>query len=167
VRNIIILGFALILLSAAPAFALVGPGQPLAKITLPDTAGKEHRLADLVKDKVALIVYWSLTCTHCRVEMPKLLALGRSYQGNPFVLLTVNTDGKAMIPAVKTYAAQADLPRPWLMDLGPDDSLPLADAYDLIATPAVLVLDKDGKLVLAQELKPNMDEMKKAIRSAF
>ncbi len=166
-RHIIILGLALILLSAVPAFALVGPGQPLADITLPDTAGKEHRLADLVKDKVALIVYWSVTCAHCRVDMPKLLALGRSYQGNPFVLLTVNTDGKAMTPAVKAYAAQGGLPRPWLMDLGPNDSLPLADAYDLIATPAVLVLDKSGKLVLAQELKPNLDEVKKAIRRAF
>ncbi|MCF8034529.1 MAG: TlpA family protein disulfide reductase [Desulfarculaceae bacterium] len=163
----IILALLVSLLAAAPAAALVGPGQPLVEVTLPDTDGKDHRLADLVKDKVALIVYWSVTCPHCRIDMPKLLSLGRSFQGNPFVLLTVNTDGKAMTPAVKAYAAQSGLPQPWLMDLGPKDSLPLADAYDLIATPAVLVLDKHGKLLLAQELKPDLAQIKKAIRSGF
>jgi len=167
VRNIIICSLMLTLLAAVPAAALKGPGVPLANITLPDTAGNQHRLADLVKDKVALVVYWSVTCPHCRVDMPKLLALGRAYQGNPFVLLTVNTDGKAMTPAVKAYAAQSGLPQPWLMDMGLEDSMPLADAYDLIATPAVLVLDKSGKLVLAQELKPDLKQVKQAIRSGF
>ncbi|MCB2225571.1 MAG: TlpA family protein disulfide reductase [Desulfarculaceae bacterium] len=163
----IILALAISLLAAAPAAALVGPGEPLKDVTMPDTSGQNHSLADLVKGKVALIVYWSVTCPHCRIEMPKLLSLGRSFEGNPFVLLTVNTDGKAMTPAVKAYAAQSGLPQPWLMDTGPKDTLPLADAYDLIATPAVLVLDKDGKLVLAQELKPDLGQVKKAIRSGF
>jgi peroxiredoxin len=167
VRFLILTGLILTLLAAAPAAALVGPGAPLAHITLPDTQGGEHQLAELVKDKVALIVYWSITCPHCRVEIPKLLALGRAYQGNPFVMLFVSTDGKAMAPAVSAYARRAGLPQPWLLDLGPGDSLPLADAYDLIATPGVLVLDKSGKLVLAQELKPDLKQVKQAIRSGF
>ena len=166
-RKFIILGLILSLFTAAPAAALVGPGAPLAKVTLPDAMGGERQLADLVKDKVALIIYWSVTCPHCRADIPKLLNLGRAFEGNPFVMLSVNTDGKAMTPAVRAYAKQAGLPQPWLMDLGQGDAMPLADAYDLIATPAVLVLDKDGKLVLAQELKPDLDQVKKAIRSSF
>ncbi|MCB2193538.1 MAG: TlpA family protein disulfide reductase [Deltaproteobacteria bacterium] len=152
---------------ATPAAALVGPGEPLADLTLPDTQGNKHRLADLVQDKAAVIVYWSVSCPHCRTEIPHMLSLAKELQGNPMVMLFVNTDGKAMTPAVKAYAQREGLPKPWLMDLGPGDSLPLADAYDLIATPAVLVLDKKGTLLLAQELKPDMKMIKQALRNAL
>ena len=163
---ICILALALILV-AAPALALVGPGQPLPDLTLPDADGRPHKLAELVQDKVALVVYWSLSCPHCRQEIPLILAQTKKLQGNPFVLLFVNTDGKAMAPAVKAYAQREGMPGPILMDLGPDDTLPLADAYDIIATPGVLVLDPTGKLVLAQELKPDLGQVMQAVRDSF
>ncbi|MBU1276935.1 MAG: TlpA family protein disulfide reductase [Proteobacteria bacterium] len=163
----VILSLIIALCLAVPAAALVGPGAPLAQITLPDTQGAQHRLADLVKDKAAVIVYWSVSCPHCRTEIPHLLSLAQSLEGNPLVMLFVNTDGKAMTPAVKGYAQREGLPQPWLMDMGPKDSLPLADAYDVIGTPAVLVLDKTGKLLLAQELKPDLAKVKAALREAF
>ncbi|MCF8048323.1 MAG: TlpA family protein disulfide reductase [Desulfarculaceae bacterium] len=157
----------LVLCLAAPALALVGPGQPLVDITLPDSQGNKHRLADLVRGKAAVIVYWSVSCPHCRTEIPRLLSMAQSLEGNPMVMLFVNVDGKAMAPAVKAYAKQEGLPQPWLMDMGPNDSLPMADAYDIIGTPAVLVLDKSGKLLLAQELKPDLKQVKEALRDAF
>lgn len=162
-----VLSLIIVLCLAAPAAALVGPGVPLPGLTLPDTQGSPHRLAELVKGKAAVLVYWSVSCPHCRVEIPHLLSLAQSLEGNPLVMLFVNTDGKAMTPAVKAYAQREGLPQPWLMDLGPKDSLPLADAYDIIGTPAVLVLDKSGKLLLAQELKPNLEQIKAALREAF
>lgn len=163
-----VLALVLALLLGAPAArALVRPGKALPAITLPDTAGQKHRLADLVRDKVALIVYWSVTCPHCRREIPEILRLVRPLEGNPLAVLFVNTDGVAMTPVVQAYAQQAGLPRPWLMDVGPNDSLPLADAYDLIATPGVLVLDRKGVLVLAQELKPDLKQVRQAIVSSF
>ena len=145
----------------------MGPGKPLADITLPDAQGGEHRLADLVRGKAAVIVYWSVSCPHCRTEIPQLLSMAQSLEGNPMVMLFVNVDGKAMTPAVKAYAHREGLPKPWLMDMGPEDSLPMADAYDIIGTPAVLVLDKSGKLLLAQELKSDLVQIKAALRDAF
>jgi thiol-disulfide isomerase/thioredoxin len=167
VRIRAIVSLLMVLCLATPALALVGPGAPLANITLPDAQGNQHRLADLVKDKAAVIVYWSVSCPHCRIEIPRLLALNKELEGNPLVMLFVNADGKAMTPAVKAYAQQEGLPQPWLMDMGPNDSVPLADAYDLIATPAVLVLDKKGTLLLAQEIKPDLKQVKQALRNAF
>ncbi len=162
-----ILSLIIILCLVTPATALVGPGTPLPDLILPDAQGDNYRLADLVKGKAAVIVYWSVSCPHCRTEIPNLLSLAQSLEGNPLVMLFVNTDGKAMAPAVKAYAQREGIPQPWLMDLGPKDSQPLADTYDLVATPGVLVLDKTGKLVLAQELKPNLEKVKAALREAF
>jgi len=167
VRICAVVSLILVLCLAAPALALVGPGKPLADLTLPDTEGAKHSLAELVKGKAAVIVYWSVSCPHCRTEIPHLLSMAQSLEGNPMVMLFVNVDGKAMTPAVKAYAQREGLPQPWLMDMGPNDSLPMADAYDIIGTPAVLVLDKSGKLLLSQELKPDLKKIKDALRDAF
>ncbi len=161
------LAMALALLAAAPALALEKPGKPLPAMTLPDTAGQSHDLQALAKDKVAMVVYWSVTCPHCQQEMPTLLSLARRLEGNPFVLILINTDGQAMAKVVQAYALENHLPGPLLMDIGPKDSLPFADAFDIVATPGVLVFDRAGKLVQAQELAVDMDKLQKAIESAF
>lgn len=167
-KKALALSLTLALISAAPAaLALVGPGQAMPQISLPDTQGKLYSLNQLSKDKVALIVYWSVSCPHCRAEIPGILSLARRLEGNPLVVLFVNTDGKAMAPAVEAFAQQEGIPAPWLQDLGPDDAMPLADAYDLIATPAVLVINPQGVLVLAQELKPDLKQVKRAITDSF
>ncbi len=154
-------------LSAAPSAALVEIGTPLPRLSLPDTAGRSHQLAGLVKGKVAVMVYWSVSCPHCRREMPKLLELNRQMAGNPMVMIMVNSDGPAMARAVAKYAEIYRLPRPVLLDQGPKDSVPFAEAYDLVVTPTVLVLDKEGKLVQAQEQKIDMHQLIGAIERGF
>lgn len=158
---------ALALLAAAPALSLEKPGKPLPALTLPDASGQSRDLPAMVKDKVALVVYWSVTCPHCQREMPHLLQLAKRLEGNPFVLILINTDGQTMAKVVEAYAQEHHLPRPLLMDVGPKDSLPFADAFDIVATPGVLVFDRTGKLVQAQELSVDMNKLQKAIDSAF
>lgn len=164
---ILALALGLFTLAAQPAPALVKPGKALPAMTLPDAAAQSHDLAALTKDKVALVVYWSVTCPHCQREMPGLLALAKRLEGNPFVLVLINTDGQAMAKVVQGYAAEHRLPPPHIMDIGPGDSLPFADAFDIVATPGVLVFDRAGKLAHAQELTVDMDKLQKAIESAF
>jgi len=152
---------------ATPAAALVKIGTPLPALSLPDTTGKAHQLSQLVKDKVAVLVYWSVSCPHCRREMPKLLELNRQMAGNPLVMVMVNSDGPAMNQAVAKYAEIYQLPRPVLLDQGPKDTVPFAEAFDLVVTPTVLVLDKTGKLIQAQEQSIDMAKLMRAIEQGF
>lgn len=162
-----LLGCLLLLAASSLAQALVAPGLVMPAMSLPDTKGGQHDLAQMVKGKVALMVYWSVSCPHCREEMPHLMALAKRFAGNPFVLVLVNTDGLAMSPAVEAYAAEQRLPGPLLMDAGPKDTLPFAELFDIVATPGVLVLDRSGKLTLSQELRVDMDKVGKAIEAGF
>jgi len=164
---VIALALGLLALGSTTGQALVKPGNPLPALTLPDAAGGPHDLKAMTEGKVALVVYWSVTCPHCQREMPHLLAMAKRLEGNPFVLLLINTDGQAMAKVVEGYAAEHRLPGPLLMDLGPQDSLPFADAFDILATPGVLVFDRGGKLAYAQELTVDMDKLQKAIETAF
>lgn len=152
---------------AAPAAALSKPGPMMPPLTLPDTQGQMVNLPELSKGKVTLLVYWSISCPHCREQLPKLQAMAKRFQGNPFLFLLVNTDGQAMSAAVTAYAAEHRLPGPLVLDAGPKDTLPLADFFDIVATPGVLVFDKTGKLVFAQELQVDMNLVSQAIESSF
>jgi thiol-disulfide isomerase/thioredoxin len=154
-------------LLASPAAALSKPGAMMPPLILPDTQGQMINLPELSKGKVTLLVYWSISCPHCREQLPKLQALAKRFQGNPFLFLLVNTDGQAMASAVSAYAAEHHLPGPLVLDVGPKDTLPLADFFDIVATPGALVFDKTGKLVFAQELQIDMAQASQAIESSF
>ncbi len=158
---------ALLALAAPDALALAKPGQPMPAMKLPDANGQIHDLQAMTQGKVALVVYWSVSCPHCQREMPHLLALAKRLEGNPFTMLLINTDGQAMGPAVAAYAVEHRLPGPLLMDVGPGDSVPFAEFFDIIATPGVLVFDRAGKLALAQELAVDLDGVRRAIEAAF
>ncbi|MGD8563160.1 MAG: TlpA disulfide reductase family protein [Desulfarculaceae bacterium] len=165
----ILLSAALILICglSLPAGSLVKPGVKLPPLELPDTGGQRHALADLTKDKVSVLVYWSISCPDCKREMPRLLALGRRLTGNPFIMLLINSDGPDMVEAARTYAQGYNMPEPVLRDEGPNDSLPLADVFDIKGTPTVLVLDKKGVLIQAQQIKIDMPKLTQAIEAAF
>lgn len=156
-----------LLLPVSGAQALVKPGKAMPPMSLPDAAGQTHDLKARVKDKVALVIYWSVSCPHCQKEMPQLLALAKRLEGNPFTLLLINTDGLAMAPVVQAYAAEHKLPAPHIMDAGPQDSVPFADAFDIIATPGVLVFDRGGRLAYISELAVDYQALQQAIDKAF
>ncbi len=154
-------------LAPAPAGALVATGINLPDISLPDLQGQKHSLKKLAQDKVLLLVYWSVTCPHCRRELPRLVQLEKRLRGNPFRLLTVNRDGQAMAPAAQALAQELELPEPVLLDLGPDDSQPLGQRLDIVATPTVLVFDRQGVLVHTQEIEVDFTRLEQAIATAF
>lgn len=155
------------LASASLAGALAKPGTELPDISLPDPAGNPHALKDLTKGKVAVLVYWSLTCPHCRQEMPDLIKLSRQLDGNPFVMLMINDDGPAMAPAAAAYAKDLGLPEPTLLDQGEGDGSPLGQALDIVGTPTVLVFTPGGKLVHSQEATLDLAKLKSAVQNAF
>ncbi len=166
-RLALILALAATLALAAPALALVETGTFLPALALPDLDGQEQDIKALAKDKVAVLIYWSLSCPLCRKQMPEFMALYKRLAGNPFALIMINGDGPAMTPAAKEYAGQYSMPAPVLLDAGPDDSMPLGEKLDVIATPTVLVYNAKGVLVHAQELKVDLSKLNQAVDEAL
>ena len=72
-----------------------------------------------------------------------------------------------MAKAAKKMADDFQMPAPCLIDSGPKDTMPAADAFDVVATPTIMVYGKDGKLIQAQELTVDMDQLKQAVTGAF
>ncbi|MDR1398194.1 MAG: TlpA family protein disulfide reductase [Desulfarculales bacterium] len=149
--KIIVLSALILLCFALPLHALVQPPASVPEISLPDTDNNQHSLPEVIKGKVAMVVYWSLTCPHCQQMMPHFLFLNKRLTGNNFIMVFINSDGMSMAEAVANFAAAQKMPGPWLVDEGPDDSMPLAQALDIVATPGAFLYDTAGNLVLSQE----------------
>ena len=163
----IVTAMLLILCCALPALALPPAGSALPALKLPDASGETVDLAQAAKGKVTVLVYWSISCPHCRAEMPHLMDMNRELSGNPFAMLMINGDTPDMARAAKKMAEDYKMPAPCLIDAGPDDTMPAADAFDVVATPTILVYGKDGKLIQAQELTVDMAKLKEAVTAAF
>lgn len=164
---IILAALVLVAALALPAGALVKPGVQVKDLRLPDSQGASQQLGQLIKGKVAMIIYWSLSCPHCQREIPRLMRLARRFNGNPFVVITVNADGVEMAQAINAYAKQQRIPGPYLIDAGPGDSLPFADFFDLYTTPSIMVVDRRGRVTFADEAEVDMDALIKAVQAAF
>ena len=157
----------LVLCCSLPAWALPPIGSALPALNLPDASGRVLDLTAATKGKVSVLVYWSISCPHCRAEMPHLMQMNRELGGNPFVMLMINGDSPDMARAAKKMAEDFKMPDPCLIDSGPGDTMPAADAFDVVATPTILVYGKDGKLIHAQELAVEMGKLKEAVTGAF
>jgi thiol-disulfide isomerase/thioredoxin len=140
--------------------ALAPVGTDLKALELPDTGGARHQLADMAAGKVTVLVYWSLSCPDCQRELPYLSRMYKDYQGKPLALILVNADGSEMAIAAQGYARKLGLPGPYLIDSGPNDTLPFAAAYDLFTTPTSLLFDSQGKLVQVQEIDLDRNKLK-------
>lgn len=166
-RFILVLTLAAVMAFTAPALGLVKTGTNLPALTLPDLDGGQQDLAALTKGKVTVLLYWSVSCPLCRKQMPEFMAMNKRLTGNPFVMVPINGDGPAMKPAAKAYAQQYAMPVPVLLDTGPNDSMPLGEKLDVIATPTVLVYDAKGVLVHAQELEVDIAKLNQAVDKAL
>ena len=163
-KKIALLILAILLVNGAPAQALTAPGASIPRLSLPDTQGVQRFLPELMADKVTLLVYWSLTCSHCQKAVPQLLTINNSLAGmNNFRMLFVNCDGLYMAEATEEVSRMQNMPTPWLIDEGVDDSMPLLLALDISMSPSIFLYDVNGTLVRAQQSQFNYEELQQAI----
>ena len=109
--------------------------------------GKPFKLS-LLKGKVVLVMFWSTSCAVCRDKMPELRENYAGWNGKPFELVAVNTDGSrqdfmdyeriiaSTVPARQRFVQLWTGESGYLDSFGKHGQLP--DAF---------LIDKTGKLV--------------------
>lgn len=143
-------------------------GDPAPQFALEDVEGKPFDLSKAVSEKVHLLVFWSIFCEPCGEEMPLIEKLYQEYKGKGLEVLGISMDGEPMKKSVQGMARQKGYTfRQFIDKLAQDESFMVADPYGVAGTPTLYLLDRTGKIVLAEVGRTSREALEGAVKKAL
>lgn len=130
-------------------------GLPAPILVLNDMDDKRFALHNM-KATFTFIAFWDPTCSHCKVEIPKLDSMyNASWINNDVKLIAVNINNKEKA-AWKEFIKEHQLNK-WINAYQTDEDLnrelkegkptTIRQLYDVYKTPTFYLLDKDKKII--------------------
>jgi thiol-disulfide isomerase/thioredoxin len=160
---------ATLLLATASARAvesdLLPLGSPAPAFEAVDTEGKAFTLAEAIKEKPVLLVFWSLFCGTCREELPILEQEKPKYDAQ-VQIVTVNLDEAPRAKTVKGFAKQQGFSFRMLLNKVDGREFQIDQAFKIKATPALYLVKKDGTIAYGHYGALNPDELADVIAKA-
>jgi cytochrome c biogenesis protein CcmG/thiol:disulfide interchange protein DsbE len=104
-----------------------------------DSVPREKRLADH-RGQVVLVNVWATWCLPCRVEMPSIEALHKSYAPRGFKVLAVSIDDPGHAETIRRFVDQYKL----TFEVLHDPEKKIVDLYDISGYPETFVIGRDG-----------------------
>ncbi len=121
------------------------PGTVLPAIALPDSTGRRVDLKALPAEQY-VVVFYSAACPHCRTMIPKLKELynARKTKATEVIAVSLDNNRDEWLGFVREQRPS------WLSvsDLLGWNS-PLVDGYRLYATPTMVVVDREMRMIAA------------------
>jgi len=111
---------------------------PAPELTLTDTQGVSHSLADYL-GQVVLVNLWATWCPPCKEEMPTLQAFYDKYEGNGFVTIAIN-DGDPTADVLQ-FVKDYELTFPVWLD---PTYIATEQAFKTLNLPSSFVIDREG-----------------------
>lgn len=135
-----------------PKTTVVAPPKPTSLVVEGETLDKKAFQLSGMKDKVALVMFWSTNCPVCRDQMPELRENIQGWANKPFELILVNTD-KNLKDVADYYAVLKQVvpfkqrfTQLWVGDANYKDSIN-AKQIPIKQLPVTFLIDKSGKVV--------------------
>ena len=113
--------------------------QPATDFTLKSLDGKNLKLSEYAGN-VVMLNFWASWCGPCRKEMPLLNDLHKRYEPLGFVVLGVNVEQEHEL--AKAFLKETPVDFPILLDA----SNKVSQAYQVIAMPTTIMIDREGKV---------------------
>ena len=117
---------------------VVKPGEPAPNFQLRDMNGRIMSLSDL-RGKVVLLNFWATWCGPCRIEMPAMERLYRTYDRKDFEILAVSTDAQG-VAVTKPFQQENKLTFPILHDA----DFRVGLSYGARTLPMTFMVDRQG-----------------------
>jgi len=135
--------------------------------TIKNTEGTAFHLAEEMGKRPTILVFWSIFCEPCRVEMPIVQKLHEKYR-DALSVLAVALDGEPLKNSIVGFVRQEGYTFTVLIDeLDEKEMFKVADPYGVAGTPTIYLVDKGGKVVLAKVGRFKEEDLEKAIQSVL
>lgn len=120
--------------------------------------GEMRKLKDF-KGKVVLLDFWATWCGPCREYVPHVEKLHAEYAAKGLEVVAVTNEER---PIVEKFEKKWKHKYPVYLDYINSTNL----AYGVSAYPTMVVIDRKGKIILA-EIGPNPEDVRAAIEKAL
>jgi peroxiredoxin len=117
---------------------IVKPGEPAPNFQLRDMNGRIMSLSEL-RGKVVLLNFWATWCGPCRIEMPAMERLYRTYDRKDFEILAVSTDAQG-VAVTRPFQEENHLTFPILHDA----DFRVGLSYGARTLPMTFMVDRQG-----------------------
>ena len=154
--------FLLLLLLALPAQADVIPriGQTAPGFSLKTMTGDTVTLKGLTRKGPVMLVFYETQCVYCYSHIGEFNALHDKYHSKGLSIVAINYVGE-YIADVKAYARDNGLKYTIITDKL--TSIDVAEAYHVVGSPTIVVVDSNGKIVFyGYSLPPDISKWLKA-----
>jgi len=141
--------------------ATIGTGAtaPALEMTIEDAEGHAHAIGEALSRGPLVLGIYKSSCQASKTAFPFLQRLADRYGDAGLTVYGVAQDSPNI---TSSFARRLGLSIPMLIE-GPD--YPVTLAYDVVATPTVFLIDRDGSVVWTSMgfMKPQMNELADAI----
>ena len=142
-------------------------GAAAPDFTIRNTEGTAFHLAEEMGKRPTILVFWSIFCEPCRVEMPIVQKLHEKYR-DALSVLAVALDGEPLKNSIVGFVKQEGYTFTVLIDeLDEKEMFKVADPYGVAGTPTIYLVDKGGKVALAKVGRFKEEDLEKAIQSVL
>lgn len=149
-------------LDAKYATELVRPGTEAPDFELKTPEGETFRLSSL-KEKIVVLDFWASWCSDCRKDAPEVVKLYQKYhpKGVEFVGVSMDTNVEAWQAAIKQY----DIEYLQVSELKKFKETDISKAYGIKWIPSLVVIGKDGKVLLSTVLSEKVGRLLEELTS--
>ena len=143
------------------ATELVKAGTVAPDFKMKTMDGKTFKLSQL-KGKTVVLDFWASWCPDCRKDAPEVVRMYKEYapQGVEFVGVSMDTD----VAAWRKACEQFGITFTQVSELRNFKETDIAKAYGVRWIPSMVVIGKDGKVVLSTVLTYKVDKYLKELR---
>ena len=124
--------------------AVPKPGDTAPGFSLKSLTGKTISLADLTQKGPVMLVFYETQCVYCFAHIGEFNALHDKYHSMGLSIVAINYTGE-YITDIKAYAKDNGLKYTVITDKLP--SIDVAEAYHVMGSPTIVVVDRKGKIV--------------------
>ena len=144
----------------------VGASAP--DFSVKDTEGKVFNFGEEKGKAPTILVFWSIFCEPCRVEMPIIERLHEKYKSAGLSVLAIALDGEPLKNSILGFVKQEGYTFRVLIDeLDEKEMFKVADPFGVGGTPTVYLVDRAGKVALAKVGRFKEEDLDKAIQSTL
>ena len=137
------------------ATELLKPGTPIPDFKLKTPQGKSQKISKLIKGHYTVIDFWASWCPDCRKDLPNVKRIYEQFapQGVQFLGISFDNEADKWQKAIQDFS----IAYPQLSDLKRMRDSEVAKAYGVKWIPSMMLVDKEGKVVLSTVLSDKLD----------